>query len=293
GLHGTPLERQDLSGLFGARLVVLLGERDTSTAYENDLVRGTAEAMAQGATRLERGRHYFAASRSRARELDAAFGWRLAVAPRAAHDAAQVIDSAAFFLFVPDATPCRSSVAADAGGLAIAEILADPPHGPRGDANGDGRRDPSEDEFVEIVNTGSAPICLSGWALGDAENPERHVFPLARPLEPGQTLVVFGGGVPTGEFGGARVRTAAFAGRLNLNNAGDVLTLRDADDRVVTQISWGDCGGGACAAEHWSGELGIEGSIVRRPEPVARWAAHVDAVGTRFSPGVEAGGSDR
>ena len=250
GLRGSPLEREPPRKLFAASLSILLGERDTATAATDDLVRGTPEALAQGATRLERGRFYYAAAREQAQAAGAPFRWRLAIAPRAAHDAAQVVDSAAFLLFEPSEAPCVASSADDARAIAITEILADPPNGAAGDANGDGVRDPSDDEFVELVNRGTTPVCLAGFALGDAVKPERHVVPLGRALAPGAALVVFGGGVPTGAFAGARVETAAFSGSLNLTNAGDVLTLRDANDRIVTQRSWGDCAARACAGEH-------------------------------------------
>jgi hypothetical protein len=250
GLRGSPLERERPRKLFAAPFSILLGERDTATAATDDLVRGTPEALAQGATRLERGRFYYATGREQAQAAGAPFRWRLAIAPRAGHDAAQVVGSAAFLLFEPGETPCVASSAADARAIAITEVLADPPDGAAGDANGDGVRDASDDEFVELVNRGTTPVCLAGFALGDAAKPERHVFPLGRALAPGAALVVFGGGVPTGAFAGAKVETAAFSGSLNLTNAGDVLTLRDATDRVVTQLSWGDCAARACAGEH-------------------------------------------
>jgi hypothetical protein len=91
-------------------------------------------------------------------------------------------------------------------------------------------------------------VCLSGWALGDVKNPERHVFPLGRALPPGGTLLVFGGGVPTGRFDGAQVQWAT-AG-LGLRNEGDVVTLRDRADVIVRQVSWGDCAGAPCAVDH-------------------------------------------
>jgi hypothetical protein len=267
GLRGSPLERARLSKLFAAPLSILLGERDTATAAEDGLVRGTREALAQGATRLERGRFYYAAGREQAQAAGVPFRWRLAIAPRASHDAAQVIDSAAFLLFEPGETPCVASSAAEARAIEITEILADPPDGAAGDANGDGVRDPSDDEFVELVNHGTTPVCLAGFALGDAAKPERHVFPLGRALAPKAALVVFGGGVPTGAFGGAAVQTAAFSGSLNLTNAGDVLTLRDTHDRIVTQLSWGDCAATACAGRR------------------------VELRESQFSPGVAPGGS--
>jgi hypothetical protein len=291
GLHGSPVRPQDLRRFFATPFVVLLGEEDTTTAATDEMVRGTPEAEAQGATRVERGQRYFGVGRAQARALGTEFAWQLAVVPRAGHDAAQVIDSAGFFLFVPGEVPCTASQAAAAAGLVISEILADPPRGDAGDTNGDGERDPSEDEFVEIVNSGPTPVCLSGWALGDAQDAERHAFPLGRALGPGATLVVFGGGVPTGEFGGAVVQWSSDG--LSLQNAGDVLTLRDATDAIVSQVSWGDCSGSPCAKDHWPGELGLGVSLVRRPEPGAGWGVHDEVGGARLSPGAGAVGSPK
>jgi hypothetical protein len=249
GLAGSALERSDVRWLFRAPLTVLLGERDTETADADRLLRGTAEAMAQGRTRLARGQHYFATARSVARRADAPFTWRLAIVPRAAHEVTEIMPSAGFFLFQPNEAPCAPSAAADVK-LVIDAILADPPDGARGDTNGDGMRDPADDEFVEIVNAGTTPACLAGWTLGDASQAERHVFPLGGALPPGRALLVFGGGVPTGRFGGAMVQWAAFGGQLNLSNAGDVLTLRDAAGTVAKQVSWGDCDGAPCSRDH-------------------------------------------
>jgi len=264
GLNRTPLEPRELRGFFETPFVVLLGERDTSTSATDRQVRGTPEAQAQGATRLDRGKFYFAAGEAQAKALSAEFAWRLAIVPRAGHAAGEMIDSAGFLTFVPDEPPCVASDAAQAAALVITEILADPPRGEAGDANADGERDPADDEFVEIVNAGKTPVCLSGWALGDAKQAERHVFPLGRALAPGHTLVVFGGGVPTGPFGGAEVQWASKG--LSLSNAGDVITLRDVGDAIVHQVSWGD--------------------FVRRPEPGEAWKEHVGIDGSPFSPGV-------
>lgn len=255
GLRGSPRERADLRGLFGVPLTVLVGARDTATPGADRLLRDTPEAMAQGETRLARGRHYYATARTAAAERRAPFKWRLGVVPRAGHEVTEVVASAMFFLFHPEKAPCEPTAAADASALEIDEILADPPDGISGDANGDEVRDPSDDEFVRIVNTGRTPLCLAGWSLGDASEAERHVFPLGEALAPGRALLVFGGGVPTGTFGGADVQWAAFDGRLSLSNDGDVVTLRDATDAVVRQVSWGDCAGAPCARDHRSGPL--------------------------------------
>jgi len=291
GLIGAPIAQRDLRRFFATPFVVLLGERDTTTADEDELVRGTPEAQAQGSTRLARGRHYFATAKETASELGVPFRWRLEIVPRAAHDAGRVIASAGFLLFDPEPSPCVPTAAADASGLTITEILADPPSGTAGDANGDGDRDPSGDEFIEIVNAGREPVCLSGWTLGDVKDAERHVFPLGRALPAGGVLVVFGGGVPTGRFGGAEVQRAA-AG-LGLANAGDVLTLRDGTDTIARRVSWGNCGGAPCADDHWPGALDIAGSIARRPAPGSRWTSHTAIDGSRFSPGVVAADAGR
>lgn len=290
GLRGTPLERVELRSLFHTPLTVMLGERDTAGRDADSLLRGTPGAMDQGSTRLERGKKYFATARAVAAKMAAPFNWRLAIVPHAAHEASQMIDSAGFFLF-ESGEPCVPTPAVAAGALAINEILADPPSGARGDANADGTRDPAEDEFVEIVNTGNTAVCTTGWTLGDASSPQRHVFPLEAALLPGETLVIFGGGVPTGRFGGAHVQWAAFGGRLDLSNTGDVLTLRDAAGAIVKQISWGDCAGQPCARDHRVGSLGFASSLVRWPELVGPWAIHNEVSQADFSPGVRSDGT--
>ena len=290
GLKGSPIAPRDLRRFFATNFVVLLGDRDTTTAETDELVRGTREAQAQGTTRLARGRHYFDLAQAKAKEIGADFEWRLAIVPRVGHDAARMIESAGFFLFAPGEAPCAASRASEALGLVITEILADPPAGPQGDTNGDGLRDPAGDEFIEIVNTGKTPVCLSGWALGDAKDPERHVFPLGRALAPGRALVVFGGGVPVGRFGGAEVQWAAEG--LSLSNDGDVVTLRDGADAIVRQFSWGDCDGSPCADDHWPGPLDFGASLVRQPEARAAWSRHADVAGRRYSPGT-GGGAQR
>jgi hypothetical protein len=281
---GPPVAPDGLMRLFRTPLVVLLGEYDTTTAATDDLVRGTPQAEAQGPNRLARGLHYYAVGEAQAALLGAPFTWRLAIAPRAAHDVAEVIQSAGFLTFVPDDQPCSPTPSAAAEGLVITELLADPADGAAGDANRDGLRDPADDEFVEILNDGPQPLCFTGWTLGDARSPDRHVFPLGAALPPGGVFIVFGGGVPTGGFSGAAVQRSAH--RLSLQNAGDVLTVRGPDGVAVRQVSWGDCGGAACAADHWPGDLAIGGSIARLPDRSAPWGPHPEVDGVRHSPGV-------
>ena len=114
--------------------------------------------------------------------------------------------------------------------LIINEVLYDPPSGIEGDANGDGIREAQEDEFIEFVNLGGT-LDLSGYTIHDNAQ-ERHVFPQGTIIPSGGVLVLFGGGSPTGAFGNAIVQTAS-AGILNMNNAGDFVTLYNTNGEVV------------------------------------------------------------
>ena len=79
--------------------------------------------------------------------------------------------------------------------LIISEVLADPPEGPAGDANRDGRSNPYEDEFIELYNAGPVTISLAGWRLG---SPSGYFhFPFDAVIEPDSYLVLFGGGNPS------------------------------------------------------------------------------------------------
>ncbi len=160
-----------------------------------------------------------------------------------------------------------------AGQLFINEILADPAT----DANGDGTMSTTQDEFVEILNAISGPLDLSGATLSDGVS-VRHTFPAGTVVPAGAAIIVFGGGAPTGLFGGAIVQTAS-SGSLGLNNRGDTLTLTIAgtDLDVVT----------------YGPEGNMNQSIVRQPEiGSGTFVLHSAATGssTDLSPGTSVGG---
>ena len=174
----------------------------------------------------------------------------------------------------------------DPSGLVINEILYDPALDADGDANGDGTRDGSQDEFVEIVNSGTSAVDLGGFVLEDATSFDsddatfvRHRFPIGTVLEPGQAIVVFGGGTPTGSFGSSLVQTAS-GGSLGLNNGGDTVTLADA---AVTSGS----GGTVLASVTYDGTVQDE-SIARIPDLTGEFVAHSTNPQNPvlFSPGV-------
>ena len=115
--------------------------------------------------------------------------------------------------------------------LIINEVLYDPSNqGLDGDANGDGQYVHDDDEFIEFVNLGGT-LDISGYSVHDNAQ-ERHVFPEGTIIPSGGVLVLFGGGDPTGAFGNAIIQTAT-SGKLNMNNAGDFVTVYNTNGEVV------------------------------------------------------------
>lgn len=165
-------------------------------------------------------------------------------------------------------------------GLLVNEVLYDPAADAAGDANGDGIRDPLADEFVELFNS-NPDLDISGYTLSDASQ-IRHTFPAGTIVPSNKVIVVFGGGTPTGTFGGAIVQTAS-TGQLNLNNAGDVLTLRDAQGNSVAVFDINGLSGNP--DEAYTRNPDITGAFVQHSTvPVAN--------GALFSPGRKVNGSN-
>ena len=128
------------------------------------------------------------------------------------------------------------------GQLIINEVLYDPSNTDlEGDANGDGIYEQEEDAFIELVNIGDAPIDLSGYQIWDdlSSDQERFIIPPNTILEEKKALVIFGGGTPTGDFGGATVILAdtAIDGKgLSLNNNGEIIVIRDSQGTDVVSF---------------------------------------------------------
>jgi hypothetical protein len=121
----------------------------------------------------------------------------------------------------------------------INEINADPDT-ILGDANGDGAANFGDDEFVEIVNMSGADMDMSAWTLADGAA-LRHTFPFGTIVGDGCAVVVFGGGTPTGSFGGAIVMVAS-GGSLGLNNGGDTVTIADSTGVIQLELVYGSAG---------------------------------------------------
>ena len=170
--------------------------------------------------------------------------------------------------------------------IVINEMLADPSDGLAGDANHDGARDSSQDEFVELVNTTERDLDLSGYQLqtrGSSSGTDilRHKFAPGTVVPAGTALVVFGGGTPDPAntvFAAAQVVQASTGG-LSLLNAGGVITLRDGSGSTISSMSYGGS----------TGRRGdLNESLARSPDITGSFVLHQsvpEGGGRLFSPG--------
>ena len=159
--------------------------------------------------------------------------------------------------------------------LVIDESLADPPAGLAGDANRDGIRSASDDEFVELLNTGKEEVDLSLWSLWDAQA-LRHQFQPGARLPSLQRLVIFGGGNPTGI---PSFTLTASSGALSLNNLGDEILLKNFSREVIDHVSYSD-------------EANLDQSLNRFPDGTGPFRLHrlASSPGLPFSPGTDPDG---
>ena len=123
--------------------------------------------------------------------------------------------------------------------LIINEVLYDPGPELLGDANGDGSRDAYEDEFIEFINTGDRPLNAGGLTIYDEQSFQqgtpRHLIPDNTVIPAGGALVIFGGGIPTGDFGGAVVQVAnGYDQQLNINNSGEVIRVFSQGEEILS-----------------------------------------------------------
>jgi len=158
--------------------------------------------------------------------------------------------------------------------MVINEIHYDPSSaGLDGDANGNGTVETKNDEFIEIVNTSTGSVDVTGWVIRFNQS-DFFTFPSL--VVPGESaIVVFGGGSPTGTFGGSIVY-AAGAGWTGLLNPGGVISLVDG---TITNSS----------TDYAPFADDLNQSITRNPDGTGTlFIAHagVSPCGKLFSPGV-------
>ena len=122
--------------------------------------------------------------------------------------------------------------------LIINEVLYDPPAGAAGDANGDGTRDATEDGFIEFINNSATSLDVSGYmiydyVIADDTRTLRHTIPDNTILPANGFLVVFGGGTPTGSFGGATVIADVGSAGLSMQNTGERIEIENASGTII------------------------------------------------------------
>lgn len=178
----------------------------------------------------------------------------------------------------------------------INEVLADPPDGIAGDANRDGTRDGTQDEFVELVNGAATELInIGGWtvrtrATGSMTENTRFTFASGTSLPAGNAIVVFGGGNANfnpndNAFGCAQVVKATTATGLSLTNGGLTVLIRDAAGNIIAEFPYG-------------GSTSLEGdnnqSLTRSPDVTGAFVQHTAAAGAngrRYSPGLKVDGT--
>lgn len=134
-------------------------------------------------------------------------------------------------------------------------------------------------EFVEVLNTGTSSVDLSGWTISDSSQ-VRHTFESGTVLGAGKAIVVFGdaASIPVGLTNAVASSTAT----LSLHPS-DSVALRDASGTLVDSHSWT----ADFATPGMSANRAIDG------DGSAAFVAHTSVEpGVIASPGTRADGTD-
>lgn len=142
----------------------------------------------------------------------------------------------------------------------ITEVLFAVPTGEDGDANRDGKRTATGDEFVELMNPHDRAIDLKGYVLTDRNEESnrqvKFVFPACR-LAPGAVVVVFNGegskipgpvgdekqapAGPNPDFGGALVFSMKVTTKNKaFSNTADYVLLTSPKGEPIDAVQWGN-----------------------------------------------------
>ena len=123
--------------------------------------------------------------------------------------------------------------ASAAGQIILNEFMPDPAR----DWDGDGVYNYRDDEWVEITNSGDAPVDLTGYILCDGDQNEVLRYGYSGVIAPGGIVVVFGSDSRAWE------ESAGFpVYGLSLNNSGDRISLymvEQGDTVLVDSIEYG------------------------------------------------------
>lgn len=168
----------------------------------------------------------------------------------------------------------------DGDPIIINEVLYDPSNsGLAGDANGDGTYGQDDDSFIEFFNASAANVDLTGYQIWDdtSSGSNQFTFPANSILPSKGALVVFGGGTPTGNFGGATVLNAVSG--FNFNNSGEVIGIKDTTGAWAFTFN----------SDVLSGNPNE--SYTRNPDVTGDFVQHSDNGALLFSPGTKNDGT--
>jgi len=131
-------------------------------------------------------------------------------------------------------------------------------------------------EFIELTNTGSTPVDLSGFQFDGVNFRFATPFP---PLAPGARLVLVNNAQPS-SFA-ARYPEVAVAGYFgaSLSNGGERIALLDREGRVVDAVTYGDDGAWSRAADGEGASLELA-SLTGDPDAPATWQPSARPGGT-------------
>ena len=170
-------------------------------------------------------------------------------------------------------------------GLIVNEVLYDPATDATGDANADGVSDKFQDGFVELFNNTNSEQDLSGFVIADLDiatntATDRFTFPANTKLPAKKALVVFGGGTPTGSFGGATVLVVGTQFGLSMQNSGEKILIRNTAGNTILTFD-------SDALSNNPDE-----SYTRNPDVTGAFVQHGSVItGKLFSPGTKIDGS--
>lgn len=192
----------------------------------------------------------------------------------------------------------------------ITEVLFAVPTGTSGDANQDGTRDATGDEFVELVNPHDKPINLRGYRLVDKSLGKGNALSFTFPdctLQPGEVAVVFNGYKatipgPVGDSGHAAESNPKFSGarvfsmkgqstKTSFSNTADAVILlapgvsaSGATTSAVQIVRWGKVDSLPAAGLNEEAPATGKGSV-QRESMTGPLAVHPPEGSVSFSPG--------
>jgi len=137
--------------------------------------------------------------------------------------------------------------------VVLNEVMADPASD-WSPSDGDEEYHAVQDEWIEILNMGAAPVDITGWRLRDAASDSSWRFGFDGPLAAGAYRVVYGNEAYAWEDAHGYPRYG-----LSLNNGGDTIELVRPDGVVVDVLVYD----GAQVSDDWS--------IGRLPDGVGGW----------------------